>query len=245
MAIENNLADLRDQGFCLLKAHYPEPLIASCRNVFWPILSDYLDKHRDAPNRGPNRHFLPMPFQPPCFAPEFFFDSEVVSILRQAMEDRIVADQWGCDVPLVGSINQEPHIDYKRPLFTEAADLVLPTYVLVVSFGLTDITLAHGPIEIAPGTHRMRREDARRAVELGQIKLQPVLMRSGDVLIRHPWAFHRGTPNTTDVPRALLTVRYVRRWYADDSREVNAIPRRVWESFSPEQRTMMRFPLLD
>jgi hypothetical protein len=44
------------------------------------------------------------------------------------------------------------------------------------------------------------------------------------VLIRHPWALHRGTPNVTETPRALLTIRYVRRWYADGSREVNALP---------------------
>jgi len=31
--------------------------------------------------------------------------------------------------------------------------VALPTYMLIVSFGLIDITVAHGPIEIAPGTH--------------------------------------------------------------------------------------------
>jgi len=46
-----------------------------------------------------------------------------------------------------------------------APDLPLPSYILVVSFGLIRITPAHGPIEIAPGTHRMRREEAVRAVQ--------------------------------------------------------------------------------
>jgi hypothetical protein len=47
----------------------------------------------------------------------------------------------------------------------------------------------------------------------------------------------------TDTPRALLSIRYVRRWYADDSREVSFIPRAVWESLTPEQQGVMRYPI--
>jgi len=159
------------------------------------------------------------------------------------MDESVVADQWGCDVPLRGSQNQEAHVDYQRPLFAEAPDLPLPPYMLVVSFGLICISPAHGPIEIAPGTHRMRREEALRAVKSGEIEMQAVPLEIGDMLIRHPWALHRGTPNTTDTPRALVTVRYVRRWYADASREVNAIPLGVWQSLTPEQQSLMRFPI--
>jgi hypothetical protein len=65
----------------------------------------------------------------------------------------------------------------------------------------------------------------------------------GDVLIRHPWALHRGTPNTTDMPRALVTVRYVRRWYADTSRDVEILPRALWESLTAEQKNVLRFPV--
>jgi ectoine hydroxylase-related dioxygenase (phytanoyl-CoA dioxygenase family) len=115
--------------------------------------------------------------------------------------------------------------------------------MLVVSFGLVPITAANGPIEIAPGTHRMPHAAAMRSVESGETDLRAVLLETGDVLIRHPWALHRGTPNSTDTPRALVTVRYVRRWYADYSREVNVIPRAVWESLTPEQKTVMRFPI--
>ena len=208
----------------MLRAHFAKPLIDACRDAFWPTLLEYLETHCDQPNRGPHRHFLPMPFEPPCFAPEFFFDPEILSIVRGAMDDRVVADQWGCNVPLRGSVFQEPHIDYKRPLFAEAPELPLPPYMLVVSFPLIDITPAHGPIEIA---------------------MEPVPLQVGDVLVRHPWALHRGTPNTTDTPRPLVTIRYVRRWYADDSREVNPIPRVVWQSLTREQQRMMRFPICD
>ena len=109
---------------------------------------------------------------------------------------------------------------------------MLPMYFLVVSFGLVRIAQEHGPIEIAPGTHRMMRTDALRAVETGEIGMQALPLEIADVLIRHRWALHRGTPNMTDLPRALATIRYVRRWYADASRDMEELPRATWESLT-------------
>jgi ectoine hydroxylase-related dioxygenase (phytanoyl-CoA dioxygenase family) len=243
--IQEKVLELQDKGYCVLRAHLARPVIDACRDGFWPVLLGYLKIHDHEPNRGPHRHYLPMPFKPPCFVQDFFFDTEILSIVRRAMDDRIVADQWGCDVPLRGSDYQGTHVDYQRPLFGEAPDLSLPSYMLVVSFGLVRVTPDRGPLEIAPGTHRMPRKAALRALEAGEVGMCPVLLEIGDVLIRHPWALHRGTPNTTDTPRALVSIRYVRRWYADDSREVNAIPRTVWESLTSEQRSAMRFPVGD
>jgi len=85
--------------------------------------------------------------------------------------------------------------------------------------------------------------EALRAVESGQIGMEPVPLEIGDVLIRHPWALHRGSPNTTDTPRALVSIRYVRPWYVDDSREVESLPRAVWDSLTSAQQQMMRFPV--
>jgi len=237
----DRIGELEETGYCVLPRHLPRPLVDDCRAAVWPVLLAHVARHE--PNRGPHRHYFPMPFEPPCFTPELFFDDVVLGIVRGAMDDRVVADQWGCDVPLQGSGYQGVHADYARPLFGEAPGLALPPYMLMVSFGLSRIRRDDGPIEIAPGTHRLPRGEALRAVEAGEIQLQPVEMEVGDVLIRHPWALHRGSPNTTPIPRALVTIRYVRRWYADDSREVNAIPRPVWNALTADQRRVMRFPV--
>ena len=237
------VAELSAHGFCILREQFDWRILQECSEAFEPLLRRYLSEHCYTPNRGMNRHFLPVPFEPPCFAHEFFFDQRILDVLRLAMDDRIVADQWGCDVPLKGSVHQGLHVDYARPLFTETPELILPSYMLVVSFGLMDITLADGPIEIAPGTHRMARADAMRAVESGDIQVEPITLRLGDVLIRHPWALHRGSPNVTEMPRALLSIRYVRRWYWDDSRPTCRVPSRVWDSLTAEQQSIMRFPL--
>ena len=245
MVAEEKMTEVQEKGFCVLKAHFAKPLIAACKEEFWPILSDYLRCHKDKPNRGPHRHFLAMPFQSSCFAPEFFFDAEVLQIVRGVMEERVVADQYGCDVAVQGSTYQGLHVDYQRPLFPEAPDLSLPAYILVVSFGLSGITPAQGPIEIAPGTHRLSRHEALRGVQSREIEMRPVPLGLGDVLIRHPWALHQGTPNFTDTPRALVSIRYVRRWYVDGSREVEAMPRAVWQLLTTEQQSLMRFPIGD
>lgn len=240
--VQKTISEVQDHGYCVLQGHFPSRLVDACRAAFWPRLLAYLDSGHPS-NRGPHRHFLAMPFAPPCFMPTFFFDPDVLDIVRGLMDDRIVADQWGCDVPLRGSEYQEAHVDYQRPLFPEVSHLALPAYAVVVSFGLVRIAREHGPIEIAPGTHRMTRMDALRAVEANEIGMRAVPLEIGDVLIRHPWALHRGTPNTTDTPRALATIRYVRRWYADSSRDVEHIPRATWESLTADQQTVMRFPI--
>jgi len=243
MNLGDKLTELQENGFCVLRSHFRTSSIDACREAFWPTLMDYLEKHREEPNRGPRRYFLPMPFDPPCFAPEFFFDTGVMSVIHGVMGARVVADQWGCDVPLLGAQNQEAHVDYQRPLFAEVPELVLPPYMLIVSFGLVRITLDHGPIQIAPGTHRMSRTDAVRALQSAEVEMCSVPLEIGDILIRHPWALHRGTPNTSNTPRALVTIRYVRHWYADNSREICSVPHTVWQSLTPEQRDMMRFPV--
>ena len=240
---KDSLLEIQGNGYCVLRQHFSRHVVNACREGFWPILLAYVEAHRESPNRGPHRHFLPMPFTSPSFAPEFFFDNEVLNLMRGAMDDRVVADQWGCDAPVRGSEYQAPHVDYQRPLFSEDPDLELPIYMLVVSFGLVPVTVHNGPIEIAPGTHRLPRKEALRTVEASEIEMEPVPLEIGDVLIRHPWALHRGSPNMTDTPRALLSIRYVRRWYADDSREVTSLPRAVWESLTPEQQGVMRYPI--
>ena len=241
VSIPKKISEVREQGFCVLRNHFAPVIVEACRHAFWPRLLAYLNCGHES-TRGLYRHFLPMPFDPPIFSPQFFFDNEVLSIVSGLMGDRVVADQWGCDVPLRGSEYQEAHVDFQHPLFPEVPNLALPTYALVVSFGLVRIAREHGPIEIASGTHRMARLEALRAVEAGEIGMQAVPLEIGDVLIRHPWALHRGTPTTTDVPSALATIRYVRRWYADASRDVEDIPSATYESLTVEQQGKMRFP---
>ena len=102
--IQDKIIEAQDKGYCILREHFAWPLIDACRDAFWPILLACLKIHGDVPNRGPRRHFLTMPFEPPCCrshhaSPENFSSiTQVLNIVRGVMDDRVVADQWGCDV---------------------------------------------------------------------------------------------------------------------------------------------------
>jgi hypothetical protein len=192
--IQKAISQVKNLGFCILRNHFDPRSVEACRNAFWPRLIAYLSSGQSS-NRGPYRYYLAMPFEPPCFSPQFYFDPDVLAIVRGLMDDRIAADQWGCDVPIRGSQYQNAHVDYQRPLFPELPSAVLPAHAIVVSFGLVRITPEHGPIEIAPGTHRLTRIDAPNAVEAGQASMRAIPLEVGDVLVRHPWALHRGRPN--------------------------------------------------
>jgi ectoine hydroxylase-related dioxygenase (phytanoyl-CoA dioxygenase family) len=235
------ILEFENQGYCVLRNHFDSHLVHQCREAFWPRMITHMENVQA--NRGPHRHFLPMPFDLLCFASQFFFDPDVLAIAKGLMGDRIVADQWSCDVPSLGSEHQEFHVDYQRPLFPELSNLILPPYAIIVSFGLVKIARERGPIEIVSGTHTMTKAAALEVIQRKKFTAEAVPLELGDVLIRHPWAWHRGTPNTTDIPRALCTIRYVRRWYADASRDVEEIPRAIWDSLTTEQQGLMRFPL--
>lgn len=93
----NNFAEkieeLNKNGYCILKNHFESSLVDSCKLAFLPTLAAYLQRNEHLSNRGANRHFLPMPFEPPCFAPEFFFNETILKILKTVMGEKIVADQ--------------------------------------------------------------------------------------------------------------------------------------------------------
>src|SRR5260370_5649272 len=100
VAVQDKIIEIADRGYSVLREHFAPRLIDACRGAFWPVLDAYLETRKHQPNRGPHRYFLPMPFEPPCFIPEFFLDSAVLSVVRGVMDDRVVADEWGCDVSL-------------------------------------------------------------------------------------------------------------------------------------------------
>jgi hypothetical protein len=65
----------------------------------------------------------------------------------------------------------------------------------------------------------------------GEIKLEKLMMKTGDLMIRDVRAIHRGTPNRTDEPRPMCVIGYSRRWLFRPEVSVR-IPRATWENLS-------------
>ncbi|HYO90998.1 MAG TPA: phytanoyl-CoA dioxygenase family protein [Pyrinomonadaceae bacterium] len=111
---------------------------------------------------------------------------------------------------------------------------------MAVNFPLVDVELETGPFEVARGTHMMPKAEALRLVESGEIKLEPITMRLGDVMIRDVRSLHRGTPNRTGVPRPMVVIGYSRRWLFRPEVSIR-VPKAALETLSERARFLLRF----
>ena len=226
------------EGFCLLRQHFPREAVEACRRAFAPKLDEYVAEHADKPNRGPCRHYIALPFEPPFYNPRFFDDDDVVAIVGRILGRDMCIDQYASDTPLQGSVYQDVHADI-GPLFDEEPHMWHPPALIAVNFPFVDVTPERGPFEVARGTHRLPKEEALGRIEEGEFPLEPLLLEAGDVLIRDPRCLHRGTPNRTDTPRGVAVIGIRRRWFSRN-RESNPVPRVVWEGLSERERQLMR-----
>ena len=74
--------------------------------------------------------------------------------------------------------------------------LFLPSFTSGYMSGYAgmDVDDDNGPMEIAPGTHRMDAQQAQAAIRSGARTLRRVLLRSGDVVVRDPRSWVSAAP---------------------------------------------------
>ena len=66
-------------------------------------------------------------------------------------------------------------------------------------------------------------------------------MNVGDVLIRDPRCVHRGTPNTTEVPRPVAVLAFERSWYHHISvRHPNPVQRDFFNTLSDLEQELLK-----
>src|SRR5437867_10994045 len=96
------------------------------------------------------------------------------------------------------------HADTSGPVLSKP----LRTTRVSLNGPLVDVTASNGPIEIRPGSHRMRHVNIRPIYGISRIFSEKLILKRGDCLLRDGNALHRGTPNVTDRPRILLDQTY-------------------------------------
>jgi hypothetical protein len=230
-------------GFCILRDHFGRATLEHWREAFTPLLERHIEREGHLKNRGPARYYVTLPFAEPFADPSIFEDDDVLAVCERLVGEDMVMCQLATDTPLLGSTYQDVHRD-APPLFPETGE-ESPPFQLAVNFPLVDVTEENGPFEITKGTHMVSKEEGLRRLEAGEIRLEPLLMRLGDVMIRDVRGLHRGTPNKTDVPRPMVVVGYSRRWLFRP--EVNIrVPRAALAGLSARARRMLRFnPLVE
>ena len=189
-------------------------------------------------NRGKERYYVTLPFDEPFADEEIFADPDILQIVENLVGQDFTMVQLATDTPLKGSEYQEIHRD-APPLFPEWGRET-PPFQLAVNFALTDVTPENGPFETTRGTHLMNKDEGMRGIESGEIVIEPLLMKLGDVMIRDVRGLHRGTPNRTGEPRPMCVIGYSRRWLFRPEVSIS-IPRKVWEKLSEVSKHMLRF----
>lgn len=230
--------EVKRDGFCILREHFPAEKMLEWRKEFAPILSEYIANQGQTENRGANRFYVTLPFEKTFVDEEIFADPDVLAIVEKLVGEDFVMCQLATDTPLLGSDYQEIHRD-APPLFPEW-ETETPVFQLAVNFPLVDVTPENGPFEVARATHNLSKSAGMELIESGKNPIEPVCLALGDVMIRDVRGLHRGTPNKTDEPRPMCVIGYSRKWLLRPEVSID-IPRAVWEKLSPASKKILRY----
>lgn len=241
--IESFVQKVLEDGFCVLNEHFSPKVLKAWNEAFAPLLERHIEHEGQLQNRGPERYYVTLPFKEPFADASVYEDDDVLAIVEGLVGADAVMCQLATDTPLKGSEYQDIHRD-TLPLFPETGKET-PPFQLAVNFPLVEVKIENGPFEVARRTHMMSKAEGLRLIEAGEVKLEPIEMRLGDVMIRDVRGLHRGTPNLTDEPRPMVVIGYSRRWLFRP--EVNIrIPRSALPTLSERARKLLRFnPVVD
>ena len=230
--------EVRRTSATMLRGLIPVAKIDAWNAAFQPLLAQAIAREGDDPNRGANRYYVTLPFQPPWADPEIIDNDAIMAVVSDLVGEDGVMCQLASDTPTRGSEYQDLHRDTQL-LFPETG-AESPPYQLAVNFPLVDVTLDNGPMEMAAGTHMLSKADGLARIASGEIPLQPVLMNRGEVMIRDVRHIHRGTPNPSPTPRPMVVIGYSRRWLFRP--EVNIrVPKTVLASLPERAQRWLRF----
>lgn len=230
--------EAKADGFCILRGHFPKDKLRQWNEKFKPLLESHIEREGHFQNRGAARYYVTLPFDAPFADEEIFADADILAIVENLVGKDFVMCQLATDTPMLGSEYQDIHRD-APPLFPEL-EQETPAFQLAVNFPLVDVTPENGPFEAARGTHLMTKEQGLRLIKSGEIRLEPICLRLGDVMIRDVRGLHRGTPNKTDEPRPMCVIGYSRKWLFRPEVSIR-IPKRIWQNLSPQSQKMLRF----
>ena len=236
--IRERADEVRRTGATIIRNVLSVDKIDELNRAFQPLLAETVRTEGEGGNRGPGRYYVTPPFRPPWTDVSVIDNDIIMAVVSELVGADGVFCQLATDTPCKGSQYQELHRD-TQSLFPEW-EQETPPYQLAVNFPLVDSNSENGPLEMTLSTHLLKKEEALRRIETGEIPIQQVLMKRGDILIRDVRHIHRGTPNQTDEPRPMVVLGYSRRWLFRPEVQIR-VAREILEQVPLRTRKWLRF----
>lgn len=226
---------LHTRGYVVLRNAVPKDLVQKIRTEFADIYQD-CEESRDTKSTAAQtsrrkkatfwekkaRMRICPRLEAPLNDSSILANPFVTPILGELLGQRFYCKYVSSDTCKNGSILQSPHRDIE---FYKTRK----SYGYIVNVAIMDCGLDNGPIEVWPGGSHLWKGDLFKKyriepnVQDGENPLienfsknfvsTKVALTAGDILIRDPGMWHRGTPNPCDEPRTMLTIGYYRRGY--------------------------------
>jgi ectoine hydroxylase-related dioxygenase (phytanoyl-CoA dioxygenase family) len=166
-----------------------------------------------------------------------------LGILKESLGDRLYCKSVASDTCVKGAMLQAPHRDL------DFYDGQKP-FGATVNIPIMHCGLHNGPLEVWPGGSHLWHggnffrfgvlpftqdgENPQAEAFTRYIPSKKVELFPGDLLIRDPGMWHRGTPNPTDEPRTMLTQSFFRTsFYYDYGDPLHSIDKKLFDALDP------------
>ena len=239
--------EVMQNGWAILPSVLDNSLIEQLEKVeFPPLLKTRMEAA--GPDRGPGRYYLTPPFEKGWSDERLIAQPDILDIISNVVGKDAVLCQVGVDTPLGRGESefQEIHRDCGS-LFEDDDMEEPPSYQLAVNFPLVDVLPAKrgsfedlGPLEIHKGSHRTTVKEGKELIKSGKVKLEPLYMKAGDVLIRDVRVLHRGTPNFGHNPRPVGVIGYSIKWLRRPEVGIS-VTKEYLQRASQTVRSLLRF----
>lgn len=240
---------LRDAGWVVLHDAVPADLIQTVAEAAQGAISELLAEiggidalaHEAV---GPGRVGAYLSLTPPFADPLVLANPAVLPLVRAALGPQCELSLFGLDCSFPGAPQQVVHRDFAG-LPRPAGIAPAATERLVVNLPLCPFDDETGPTELWPTTHLIPDDDPpppgeppppsldERAAALTPVRLY---CRPGDVVIRNPRAWHRGSANGSFRRRAMIAVGYSAPWVRYPPLHV---PDATWTALAPADQALL------
>lgn len=233
---------VRREGFAVVRSVIPTALVAAMA-ADAPGLLEVRMKGGPS-DRGPGRYYITPPFQGVWSDARVVANPRLVAIVEALVGPDPVLCQVGIDVPVGGNSSQYQKIHRDTGSLFPGSRWDPPApYQLAVNFALCDVTpgLDNGPVEMhRGGSHLWTVEQGAAEIARGNVVVEPVYLRKGDVIVRDVRGLHRGTPNRSPHPRPMVVIGYSSRWLRRPEVGIK-VPQQVLDTANPTVRSLLRF----